>query len=266
MGLGLAGTRETGAEVYAEKFQAAGLSVLLFDYRHWGASDGEPRNLFSTRRQLADWAAAIAHARTRPDVDPNKVALWGTSFSGGHVLVAAAQDGRVAAVSSQGPMVDGTAAVLNLIGYAGIVTGLKLTWAGIVDQALAVFGSKKARYVQVIAKPGGVATMASADAFDGYSAILPTGWTNQISARMVVWLGLYRPTMWVRKLTCPTYMGICKRDSVAPAPAARRAAAKLPSGSEVREYDCGHFDIYVGADFDEASEDQLNFLVRTLAK
>jgi len=64
MAHGFSGTRELRLDAYAERFQAAGLGALLFDYRHFGASPGEPRQLLDIRRQLEDWAAAIAHART----------------------------------------------------------------------------------------------------------------------------------------------------------------------------------------------------------
>jgi len=93
MAHGLGGTRDAALEPYAERFAQAGFHVLLFDYRHLGASDGEPRQLISIARQVDDWAAAIAYARSMPGVDPARIALWGCSLSGGHVLMAAARDG-----------------------------------------------------------------------------------------------------------------------------------------------------------------------------
>ena len=107
MAHGFGVTRDCMLERYAERFAKEGFHVLLFDYRHFGDSDGEPRLLLSVRRQLADWQAAIDAARGLDGVDPGRIATWGSSFSGGHALVAAAKDGRVAAVSSQGPMMDG---------------------------------------------------------------------------------------------------------------------------------------------------------------
>ena len=92
MAHGLGGTRDAGLEPFAERFADNGYTVLLFDYRHFGASDGEPRQLLSIKRQLADWKAAVAHARGLPGVDPDRIGLWGTSFSGGHVLTTATQD------------------------------------------------------------------------------------------------------------------------------------------------------------------------------
>ena len=111
---GFAGTVDSGLLPYAERFAAAGLDALAFDYRHFGASGGEPRQLVSVPRQLEDYAAAIAFARTLPDVDPARIAVWGTSFSGGHVVEVAVADGRVAAAIAQTPAMDGRATLLNV--------------------------------------------------------------------------------------------------------------------------------------------------------
>jgi uncharacterized protein len=83
---GFGAIREMRLPAYAERFAQAGLAVLIFDYRHFGASEGEPRQLLDIKQQLADWAAAISYVRGLDDIDPERIALWGTSFSGGHVI------------------------------------------------------------------------------------------------------------------------------------------------------------------------------------
>src|SRR5690349_20947540 len=98
---GWTGVREQRLDAFAERFASAGLAALVFDYRHFGASEGEPRQLLDIGRQHEDWVAAIAYARTRGDVDPDRIALWGSSFSGGHVVSVAARDRRIAAVVAQ---------------------------------------------------------------------------------------------------------------------------------------------------------------------
>src|SRR5215212_7476782 len=95
LGHGLGATREYGLEPYAE---------------HFGDSGGQPRQLLDIERQLGDWAAALAYARNLDGIDHDRIALWGTSFAGGHVIEAAARDGAVAAVVSQCPFTDGLAA------------------------------------------------------------------------------------------------------------------------------------------------------------
>ena len=89
MAHGFGATREMSLAPYAERFAAAGMNALLFDYRHFGASEGEPRQVLSVRRQLRDYAAALECARKLDGVDASRVAVWGTSFSGGHALVMA---------------------------------------------------------------------------------------------------------------------------------------------------------------------------------
>ena len=111
MAHGFSATRDQRLDVYAERFRAAGLGVLLFDYRHFGASGGAPRQLLDIGRQQADFRAAVAHARAIDWVDPARVALFGSSFSGGHVLAVGADDERIAAVVSQCPFTDGLASL-----------------------------------------------------------------------------------------------------------------------------------------------------------
>jgi dienelactone hydrolase len=101
MAHGFAGVRQLRLDAYAERFAAAGMAVLLFDYRRFGASDGEPRQVLVISDQLDDWRAAVAFARSLPEIDHSRVAVWGTSLSGGHVLAIAADDHGLAACVSQ---------------------------------------------------------------------------------------------------------------------------------------------------------------------
>ncbi len=92
---------------FAEVFAAAGLNVLVFDNRGFGASDGQPRQEIDPWAQVRDYRHAITYASTVPGVDPQRSGIWGSSYSGGHVLVVAAIDRRVKAVVSQVPLVSG---------------------------------------------------------------------------------------------------------------------------------------------------------------
>src|SRR3954451_3026261 len=100
---GFGGVRAARLWAYAERFAAAGIAALVFDYRHFGASEGEPRQLLDVKAQVADWASALTWVRAREDLDSDRLALWGSSFSGGHVLTTAARDHRIAAVVAQVP-------------------------------------------------------------------------------------------------------------------------------------------------------------------
>jgi uncharacterized protein len=106
MAHGFSATRDDGLPDYAEAFADAGFAVLLFDYRHFGASTGLPRQLLDIGRQQDDYRAAVQWARHAEGIDPDRIALWGSSFSGGHVLTVAAADPRIAAVIAQAPYTD----------------------------------------------------------------------------------------------------------------------------------------------------------------
>ena len=83
MNNGLGGTKDLALEPFARRFAHAGFGVLTYDYRHFGESDGEPRQLLSLDKQVDDCQAAVAHTRTLPEVNANRIAIWGTSAGGG---------------------------------------------------------------------------------------------------------------------------------------------------------------------------------------
>lgn len=264
MAHGLGGTRDAGLEPYARVFSEAGFPVLLFDYRHFGASEGEPRQLISVSRQLDDWQAAIDFARSQPGIDADRIALWGSSFSGGHVMVAAARDGRVAAISSQGPMMDGLAAVVNLVRYAGPMQLLKMSALAVTDQVRGLLGQSPL-YTPIVGRPGEMAAMTTEDALPGYEAIVPESWRNELAARLALQLPLYRPVRYAGKLKCPALIIVCTADSVAPPEAAEKAAQKAGFKAELKRYDgMKHFEIYLGEGFERSSGDQLEFFRRHL--
>src|SRR5262249_50880529 len=111
MAHGFSATRQDGLPAYAEAFCAAGLAALVFDYRHVAAPCGEPRQLLDSGKPHEDCRAAIAYARSLGGIDPERIARWGSSFSGGHVVAGAAADPRIAAVVSQAPFTDGLSAL-----------------------------------------------------------------------------------------------------------------------------------------------------------
>jgi uncharacterized protein len=265
MAHGLGGTRDAGLEPYAQRFAQAGYAVLLFDYRYFGSSEGEPRQLIRIRAQLQDWASAIACARGLAGVDPERIGLWGTSFSGGHVVVAAANDAGVAAVSAQCPMMDALAAQGLFVRAAGLRNFLRLGALGAADQLRAWLGLG-AVYVPLVGRRGDMAWMCSADAAEGYARIAPPSWRNQACARLALTVAAYRPVRYANRVRCPVLIQVCLRDSLASVPAAIRTARRIGTRAELREYDCGHFDIYVGAQFERACAEQLEFFGRTLAR
>jgi pimeloyl-ACP methyl ester carboxylesterase len=263
MAHGLGGTRACALDPYARAFAAAGFYVVLFDYRCLGDSDGAPRQVVSLPRQLEDWAAAIRFARALPAVDPARIGLWGTSLSGGHVITVAARDPEIAAVSAQCPMVDGRASVYMIVHELGWGPVLRLGLAGLVDKARALFGLSP-YYVPLIAPPGGFAAMASHDAYDGLSAIVPPTWRNEIAARIFLSLRWYRPRRAAKAVKCPALIIACQKDSVTSPKAAVKAAQSMGDKARLIELPIGHFDIYLGEWFERSSAEQVAFFKQAL--
>jgi fermentation-respiration switch protein FrsA (DUF1100 family) len=258
---GWSGIREQRLDAYAERFAAAGMAALVFDYRHFGASDGEPRQLLDIPRQVEDWQAAVAFARVLAGVDPERIALWGTSFSGGHVVTVASEDRRIAAVVAQVPFADG----LRNLPRLGVRHALRLTREGLLDQIGALVG-RQPRMIASVGPPGSVAVMTSPDSEPGYHALTPPGvrWPNKAAARICVKLTSYRPIRRAAEVRCPILFAIAEDDAVTPADFAEEAARRAPR-SEVRRYPgAGHFDVYVGELFERVVADQVEFLASHL--
>ena len=265
MAHGLGGTRAAGLMPFAEHFAAAGLAVLVFDYRGFGLSAGEPRQVVDVKMQLADWAAAIANARSRSEVNPQRIALWGSSFSGGLVIAAGVADGRVAAISSQGGMLDGLAAVQQLVKAAGPVHMAKVTALAALDAARAKLGLSRIT-LPVVGAPGSMAALTTPDSLPGYTRITPPEWVNAISLSWMLTIALFRPNVLAAQLHCPVLFCIATDDAVVPPSAVEDAARRAGDKAEVVRYPRGHFEIYVDEGFADSARDQTAFFLRHLKR
>lgn len=257
---GLGGTRELRLDAYATCFAEAGLAALVFDYRYFGASEGEPRGLTDISDQLEDWASAIAYARAHEALDAQRVALWGTSLGGGHVIVTAARTSGLAAVISQNPFTDG----FTNLSSARPLAMLQLMGVAIEDQFQEWLG-RPPSFVKVMGEPGERAVFASSDYQTSHQFLVPEGiqWKNQISARALLHLPFYRPITYAPRVQCPLLLCVGNRDSADSPQAALKTAQAAPYG-EVRRYDCDHYDFYAGEIFQQTVADQCTFLVRHL--
>lgn len=256
MAHGLGGVKEMRLDAFAERFTWAGYRCLVFDYRHFGASSGEPRQLLEVGRQLEDWRSAIAYARSLKSADPERVVIWGTSFGGGHVIHTAARDQRLAAVISQCPFTDGLASSLAI----PAVTSAKVSARALRDRLGALRG-RDPIMVPTYGPPGSTALMTSADAAAGVEAITPQGQDirSDVAARFALDIIRYFPGRDTAKISCPAHFAVCEVDTVAPSRATLRHVTKAPHG-EIHLQRGGHFDLYVGEDFESNISQQLAFL------
>ncbi|MEV5850425.1 alpha/beta fold hydrolase [Streptomyces sp. NPDC051985] len=261
LGHGLGATREMRLDAFAERFAQAGVAALAFTYRHFGDSGGHPRQLLSIKRQLADWDSALAWVRARDDVDGTRVAVWGSSFGGGHAITVASRHPELRAAVAQCPFTDGLASALAL----GPTASLRMTPVLARDLAARVRGRAPAM-VPIAAPPGSPALMNAPDALPGYEALQPAGTTfrNEVAARVIPTIAAYRPGRAAKKIAFPVLFCVSDTDSVTPPAQTLRYARTAPRG-EIKRYAAGHFDFYTGETFETLARDQTEFLTRQLA-
>ncbi|MEU0495287.1 alpha/beta fold hydrolase [Mycobacterium sp. NPDC006124] len=260
MAHGFGGVRTMRLFAYAERFAAEGYAVVVFDYRGFGDSDGEPRQVLDIEAQHADWRAALGFARRLPGVDSARVVAWGTSLSGGHVITLAGTGVPLAAVIAQVPHVSGPAAVRA----TGVLAGLRLAPSALRDQ-VRVWRHRPPVYVDAAGAPGATAVMTSPDALPGMKRLVAESGPDAatvplyVAARVALKIGLYSPGRHAGEVTCPALVQVAAHDAVTPLKVALRAADAM-ARSTVRTYDCGHFDPYVEPHFSTVVADQLAFL------
>jgi fermentation-respiration switch protein FrsA (DUF1100 family) len=261
MGHGFGGTKDMIMESYALRYQEAGFAVLAFDYRHFGESEGEPRQLLLISYQLEDYTAAIAYARGLDEIDPARIALWGTSASGGYGIVIAAKDKNIACVVAQCPGLDQRASEQMFRKKLGIGHILRLFVHGQRDMGRSRLGLSPHK-IPIVGKPGTMAFFPISDAYDGYRKVVSKNFINEVCARVILRSHGYRPDKHIRDVRCPVLIQICDYDSLAPIRA--EIEKELSKYAEVKHYPIGHFDIYTGENFEKSVSDQIEFFKKNL--
>jgi dienelactone hydrolase len=256
---GLGGTQSMRLPVIAERFQQAGFAAVTFDYRYFGDSAGRPRQLLDIAAQRQDWNAAIDAVKAHPELDANRVALWGTSFAGGHVLTIAAQRRDIAAVIAQGPFTDGLASARTV----GVISTAKVGVRALSDVASRIVGGPPV-YVESFGRRRSAALMTAPDAIPGVQRLVaeaPHPADTRIAARVALHIGLDAPGRRLRHITAPALIQVCRGDSVAPDTATLRHIANAQNPRiTASEVPFGHFDIYFGEAFDHVAAAQIHFL------
>jgi uncharacterized protein len=262
MAHGLGGTKDSGLVPFAEAFAAAGLDVILFDYRGFGESGGSQRQTVSLAGQVDDYRAALVAACGLDGVDPSRLVLWGVSLAGGHVLSVAAGRRDIAAVVSLVPMVDGLAAAVHATKTHKPRELARATALGIASKVSTARG-RGARWIPVVAQPGQVGALTLPGALEDYLSIAGPTWRNEIAADVSFELGSRAPAKAAASITCPVLVQIADFDQSAPPRAAAKAA--FAAQAEVRHYPGDHFDVFPGKPFHESAvKHAASFLARHL--
>ncbi len=264
MANGFGGTKDTGLLNFAEPFSQAGFDTFIFDYRGFGDSGGFPRQNVSYKNQREDYHAAIATVRSMPSIDKNRIALWGTSYSGGHVLVVAAQDQKISTIVSMNPATDGLAALKQVYQYGGLKQLTMAIGHGIKD-LIHSLAQRPPHLIPIVGQPGTAAMISSPSSEESYTAIAGPTWRNEVCARAALEVVRNRPITFANQILCPLLVQVGSNDQVAPPDAARKSANLASGQVELLEYPIDHFDFYSGSWQKKIFEDQLHFLYNVLS-
>jgi uncharacterized protein len=244
MAPGYAGVRDHALEPFARAFAEQGFVVLLHDHRGFGASDGEPRHDIDPWRQIADWQRAISYLESRPEVDPARIGLWGSSYAGGHAIVLGATDRRVRAVVAQVPTISGYEQGLRRV-PPDAVAALEASFAD--DQRRQFRGEPLARQAIVSADPGAPASYRSQDAIDFYTMPVPDGaWQNTVTVRSTRAARMYEPGAWIARVSpTPLLLVVALSDTVTVTDLALAAYERALEPKKLVTTPGGHFDPYL---------------------
>ncbi|TCJ97163.1 alpha/beta hydrolase [Nocardia alba] len=270
MAHGFAGTKDCGLDSFAQGLAETGLDVIAFDYRGFGDSGGEPRQVISPADQVEDYRAALRAAAELPGVDARRLVLWGVSMSGGTILEVAAGRTDIAAVIALTPMVTGLSlerprhSAPEDTARSSTSTVRLLLRAG-RDKAATATGRGRVMLPVISRRPGDPALMNIPGAHDDYLSIAGPTWRNEVNASIALDALSFRPSRYATQLTCPALFQIADFDRYVPTAAALKAAVR--ARAQVRHYPCDHFDVYPAKQWHETIRDhQSRFLGKVLGK
>ncbi len=231
MAHGLTAVREMFLDRYAEAFAAAGFTTLVYDHFGFGSSDGEPRQWPSPKVQLEGYRHAVAWLRTQASVDPHRIGIWGSSFSGGEVIILASEDLPIACAVAQVPAF--------AEGGAGLPTGALAAITEALEQ-----GRDDLVLPATTPNPDGNGIMFEDGAhawMRRVSAERAPTWRNEV--RVSALLEPFRPIDHLAHAKVPLLLLVAPADTITPPGPAMALAAATPL-VEVVDIPGGHFDAY----------------------
>lgn len=262
---GFSATKEMHLRGFAETFQAAGMNVLVYDNRNLGDSGGAPRGEIDPEQQIRDYRDAITYAQSRDDVDGDKIGIWGSSYSGGHVLVVAARDRRVRCVVSQVPLVNGLDNARRLVRsdhWVGLRAGFEADRAGRLN------GEAPLTLPVVGENPEDPCALPTDDSREFFTTLPPEhlgAWQNEITLRSMEMFAEYEPGATIAQIApTPLMIVIGRYDHLTPADLTLKAYEQALEPKKLLILDCGHFDAYINEPFAISAPQQCDWFSRHL--
>ncbi|KDR76793.1 hypothetical protein GALMADRAFT_139671 [Galerina marginata CBS 339.88] len=262
-GHGMTAVKEAGMSAFGERWATdAGFASLIFDYRFFGNSGGQPRNLLDLDKQLEDFRSVVQWARSQDIFLDTKIVVMGSALGSLNACRIALDDPAIAGVMAHSPMLDGYATVMA----AGFNPRL-VFWATI-DQIRSMLGLSPL-FIRAVGKEGQFALLNSPSSYPGFvkmfehSSVPFTDAPNLVSPRVVFQMMGVRPGLSLKRAKFPVLLVIPQEDDMIPLKVARDIAAQSPKIITVVESPGAHFDVMPGEmGYDVNIEAQIKFLQR----
>jgi hypothetical protein len=248
---GFSAVKEMYLDKYGELFADSGMAALVYDNRNLGASDGEPRGEIDPWKQINDYRDAISYARSRPEIDGDRIGIWGSSYSGAHVLVVGAVDRRVKCVVAQVPLISGDANARRLI-RADLIAPTRQMFA---DDREARYRGEPPAMIPVVAEEGQPCALPTADSYDWFTETgqhIAPSWRNEVTLRSVEMFTEYEPGAYISRISpTPLLMVVAVGDHLTVSDLAIAAYEKAREPKRLELLSGMHFEAYV-KDFEHA--------------
>ena len=253
MAHGYSAVKEMYLDKFAEKFAAAGLASLVFDNRNFGASDGKIRQEIDPWQQIRDYRDAITFAETLATTDADRIGVWGSSYSGAHVIVVGATDRRVKCVSAQVPLISGHNNAQRLV-RADFIAGFQ---AAMAEDRRARYRGEAPAMVPVVAEnPTDPAALPTPDSwvwFTETQKLRAPSWRNEVTLLSVEMFMDYEPGAYLPFVSpTPLQIVVALGDHLTVADQALAGYEKALHPKRLITLKGGHFDAYI-KDFEAAS-------------
>jgi fermentation-respiration switch protein FrsA (DUF1100 family) len=242
MAHGFTAVKEMSLAGFAERFADAGFVTLVFDYRYFGESEGEPRSQVFPLEMVEDYRNGVTWLSDQPRVDPQRIGVWGTSLSGGLVLSVGTFDKRVKAVVAQVPLAMNPESRRALDHEAWDRAGELL-----IQDRMERYRSGTVKYMKVVSPEGGSCALPGQEPYDEFMMLAKTApsWRNEVSLESLEKMREFDPVSLIHMMA-PTALLLIpgERDSLIPLEAVRATYERAREPKAISVLPVRHFEVY----------------------
>jgi len=244
MAHGFSAVKEMMLPNFAERFAAEGFITVVFDFRFLGESDGEPRGNVIPCEQHEDFRNAITWVSLQDEVDEERIGIWGSSYSGGHVLHLAAFDRRIKAAVAQVPAISGWRSTMKRLGREAVHGTLSLA----LSDRQVRYGKQEVNTLAVVAPKGQPALLATPDSYAFFMEQCrnrASTWINKVTVESLEKLIEYSPADAIELISpTPLFILAAENDSLISMEDIKETFERAGEPKKLLTLPCGHFDVY----------------------